>query len=187
MSTSTNPVAGSGSRFFTVTDAFFVLFMLVIFAAVIVLGSMNYSLAAKTEIAKRQAEALLTWFGDQAGPRGGADYELKACGPSLADAEPPLPVWSACRAAILAQPPFNTMQNSFNGGPLVFAEQCVPGEDHLRGALVLEKVVTLPEGSANPTATSALSDTDQLARKLSIRVSICNRDSQPIFVDETPF
>jgi hypothetical protein len=57
----------------------------------------------------------------------------------------------------------------------------------LRGALVLEKVVTLPEGSANPTATSALTDTDQLARKLSIRVSICNRDSQPIFVDETPF
>jgi len=96
-------------------------------------------------------------------------------------------VWSACRAAILAQPPFNTMQNSFNGGPLVFAEQCVPGEDHLRGALVLEKVVTLPEGSANPTATSALTDADQLARKLSIRVSICNRDSQPIFVDETPF
>lgn len=150
MSTSTNPVSGSGRRFFTVTDAFFILFLLVNFAAVVFLGLMNYALAAKTEIAKRQAEVLLTWFGDQAGPRGGADYELKACGPSLSDAKPPLPVWSDCRAAIFAQPPFNTMQNSFNGGPLVFAEQCVSGEDHLRGALFLEKVVTLPEARPIP-------------------------------------
>lgn len=187
MSTSTNPVSGSGRRFFTVTDAFFVLFLLVIFAAVTFLGLINYSFAAKTEIAKRQAEALLTWFGDQAGPRGVADYEFKACGPSLSDAKPPLPVWSDCRAAILAQPPFNTMQNSFNGGPLIFAEQCASGEDHLRGALVLAKVVTLPEGSAYPTAISALTDTDQLARKLSIRVSICDRHGRTIFVDETPF
>jgi len=63
----------------------------------------------------------------------------------------------------------------------------VSGEDHLRGALVLAKVVTLPEGSAYPTAISALTDTDQLARKLSIRVSICDRNGRTIFVDETPF
>ena len=63
----------------------------------------------------------------------------------------------------------------------------VPGEENLRGAIVIEKVVTLPEGSANPTVTSPLVDHDQLARKLGIRISICNRDTQAIFVDETEF
>lgn len=187
MSSSESPVAGASGRFFTITDGFFVLSLLFIFAAVIVLGSMNYSLAAKTEIAKRQAETLLTWFGEQGVKRDKPDYDLKACGPSQVDEGQPQPHWAECRAALLAQAPFSAMQNSFNGGPLVFTEQCEPGEESLRGALVIDKVVTLPEGSANPTVTSPLVDHDQLARKLGIRISICNRDSQAIFVDETQF
>lgn len=187
MSSSESSVAGSSGRFFTITDAFFVLFLLLIFVAVIILGSMTYSLAAKTEIAKRQAETLLTWFGEEGSKRDSADYPLKECGPSQIDEGQPKPHWAGCRAALLAQAPFNSMQNSFNGGPLVFTEQCVPGEENLRGAIVIEKVVTLPEGSANPTVTSPLVDHDQLARKLGIRISICNRDTQAIFVDETKF
>ena len=187
MSSSESPAVGASGRFFTITDAFFVLFLLFIFAAVIILGSMNYSLAAKTETAKRQAETLLTWFGEQGGKRDTADYPLKECGPSQAEEGQPQPHWAGCRAAMLAQAPFNSMQNSFNGGPLIFTDQCVPGEENLRGAIVIEKVVTLPEGSANPTVTSPLVDHDQLARKLGIRISICNRDSQAIFVDQTEF
>jgi hypothetical protein len=174
-------------RFFTLADGVFVAVLVAVFIAVVVLGTYNYQEAAKTETAKREAEAVMAWLESQAPLRDNPDYPVTACGPALETASLLPPTWEACRAYFLSQPEFRDARNPFSEGPLSVADACVPGKAALRGALVFEKFVPAPDGSQAPPTTPPMPPGELLSKHLSIRVSICNRDAEPVFVGQVDF
>lgn len=186
MSVEVSASDGSRSKFFTITDAVFVASLAVVFALVIVLGTFNYREAALTEISKREAEALLAWFETEAVTRDQVDYAKHACGPVDNGSSATTPNWQTCRTYLLTESAFKESRNGFTDGPLLFADACVPGRHALRGALVVEKLQGT-DGSSTPPTASPLIDTDPLTHRLALRVSICNRDSEPVLVGDVTF
>ena len=55
------------------------------------------------------------------------------------------------------------------------------------GAIVLEKMIATPPGSAVPVINSQLVDSDAIDQKLQLRVTICDKGSYPIKIAELEF
>jgi hypothetical protein len=55
------------------------------------------------------------------------------------------------------------------------------------GAVVLEKLIPTPPGSAVPVINSQLIDSDPIDQKLQLRLSVCDKGSYPVKIGEFEF
>jgi hypothetical protein len=67
------------------------------------------------------------------------------------------------------------MHNPFTRKPLVFAAKCDPSNKSLAGALVIERLVATPPGSAVPFYPLPLTDRDATDQKMQLRVTACDQ------------
>ena len=82
---------------------------------------------------------------------------------------------------------FKDMVNPFTGKAPNFISACNPADHSLVGSIVVEKTTANPPGSAVPTVTSQLVDTDLIAEKLALKISVCDKGSYAVKVAEFEF
>jgi hypothetical protein len=188
----------------TLSDWVFILIVLAILSLVARLGHAAYLEAMHTENSKKNGEELSAWLTKTGADRFKKTFEHPACAGGKApvkpvevdadgDGEPDIntePVagtWGACFQYLKTQPLFKDMVNPFFNEPPNFIAACNPDDESLMGAIVLEKMVTTPPGSAVPVINSQLVDADPIDQKMQLRVSICDKGSYAIKIAEFEF
>ena len=196
----------------TAGDYGFIAFILLVLVAVTLLGVLGQREAMKTEGSKRNGEQWVNWLTKASETRFAPDYAIAACAggakpaaPAAApaageDAKPadapaaeqaaaaPAPgTWGACLAHLMSATEFKDMVNPFTGAAPNFIPACNPADHSLVGSIVLEKITPNPPGSAVATVTSQLVDTDSIAEKLALKVSVCDKGSYAVKVAEIEF
>ncbi|MSQ57921.1 MAG: hypothetical protein EXR35_10660 [Limnohabitans sp.] len=95
--------------------------------------------------------------------------------------------WGACLNHIMNNTEIKDLINPFtNQSPKIVA-QCQPSDRSLVGAIVLEKIVPTPPGSAVPTTNSQFVDNDSIENKILIRITVCDKGAYPVRVAEVEF
>ncbi len=191
----------------TRSDWMFLGFIGLVMASTAMLGRLTYGEGIKTNITKTNAETVLAWLVTASPHRQEDTFEPAACRGSNAPvlgpaeqgrAEPGTPsvdsrpdeagTWRACREA-LAQAPFvlSTLRNPFTEGAVELRASCDPTDRSTRGAIVIQKLVATPAGSAYPFVVSPLTDRDSITRTLTLRVDICDRNGNAITSGQREF
>ncbi|NBX55348.1 MAG: hypothetical protein EBQ82_08470 [Betaproteobacteria bacterium] len=182
----------------THSDWLFLLSCVVALIVVAFLGKLAYEEAMKTEIAKRNGEAVVNWMQDATAGRFEADFAVPACAgtpPAPAGETPAIDkpavsanTWGGCLDAILLQSNMKTLDNPFHEGmALDFAPACNPEDRSLAGNIVMEKITATPPGSAIPTIISPLTPEVPIDQKIQVRVSVCDKGSYAVKVAEFEF
>ena len=182
----------------TATDWLFLLSCVVALAVVALFGKFSYTEATKTETAKRNGEAVVTWMQEATAGRFEADYGVAACAgtpPPAAGAAPSSDkpatapnTWGGCLSAILGQSNMKALDNPFREGiALDFAPACNPDDRSLAGNIVMEKITPTPPGSAIPHIVSALTPDVVIDQKIQVRVSVCDKGAYAVKVAEFEF
>ena len=173
----------------TRSDWIFLAFIGVVMASTAMLGRLTYDEGVKTNLAKANAETLLAWLTAASSQRQDGTFMPTTCrrsGQSVQSGE--VGTWRACREA-LAQAPFvlSTLGNPFSDGAVELRASCEPSDRSARGAIVIQKLVATPPGSAYPYVISPLADQDSIAGPLTLRVDICDRNGNAITSGQTDF
>jgi hypothetical protein len=188
-------------------DYGFIVFILLVLVVVTALGVMAHREALKTEGTKRNGEQWAAWFTKASETRFAPDYAIAACAggakpaaapataPAGEDAKPAdapaadaaAGTWGACLAHLMSATEMKDMVNPFTGKAPNFIAGCDPADRSHAGSIVVEKTTPNPPGSAVPTVTSQLVDTDSIAEKLALKVSVCDKGSYAVKVAETEF
>lgn len=192
-------------------DYAFIFFIILVLIAVAMLGVVDYREALKTEGSKRNGEQWASWFTTASAERFSPEYALAACAggakpaaapavsadaqskpsdeaPAVVASTGPAPgTWGACLAQLKSDSEFKDMVNPFTGESPVFIAACNPSDHSLVGSIVIEKITANPPGSAVPTVTSQLLETDAIAEKLQLKISICDKGSYAVKVAELEF
>jgi hypothetical protein len=189
-------------------DYGFMALIVVVLIAVTLLGITTFRGALKTEATKRNGEQWVAWFTKASETRFAPDYAIAACAGGVkpaaapaageeakpadapaadAAAAPAVGTWGACLAHLTGAGEFKDMVNPFTGKAPNFIPACDPADRSLSGSIVLEKSTANPPGSAVPTVTSQLVDSDSIAEKLALKVSVCDRGSYAVKVAEIEF
>ena len=185
-------------------DWIFILIVLAILSLVAKLGHSAYLEAMHTENSKKNGEQLSAWLTEAGTARFKKTYEQTACAGGKApvkpvevdadgDGEPDVNTeqvqgtWGACFQYLMTQTELKNLVNPFFNEPLNFIAACNPDDESLMGAVVLEKMVTTPPGSAVPVINSQLVDSDPIDQKMQLRVSICDKGSYAIKIAEFEF
>ena len=178
----------------TFSDKMFVLFLILIVVMVSWLGVLNYQEGSKTETTKRNGEAWMAWLAEAGAHRFEADYVHKACAGGIKPTQDPsqsaeaVPgTWGACVKYLLGETELKELKNPFLGDLPQFAAACDPNDRSLVSAIVLEDLTPTPPGSPIPFVASQLLDTDPIDAKLQVRVTICDKGSEPIKIGEIEF
>jgi hypothetical protein len=196
----------------TTADILFMIFLICMLVAVFWIGRLVYDEGKKTEDAKKHGEDLVSWLSEAGNQRFKPGYAHAACAgvpetpkgatdKSTATVKPVLAAdkddkeadqsapgsWGACLKHLLTKTEFKDMRNPFTGEAPQFAALCVPADRTLAGAIVIEKMIPTPPGSAVPVANSQLVDTDPIEQKLHLRITVCDKGSYPINVGELDF
>lgn len=182
----------------TLMDWLFLLSCAVALAVVAFLGKLAYSEAMKTETAKRNGEAVVTWMQEATAGRFEADFGVAACAGSAtppagaapaADKAAAAPnTWGGCLDAILVQTSMKTLDNPFREGiALDFAPTCNPDDRSLAGNIVMEKITATPPGSAVPTVITPLTPDVAIDQKIQVRLSVCDKGAYAVKVAEFEF
>ncbi len=179
----------------TSTDWLFLLSCALALALVAWLGKMNYTIATKTETAKRNGEAVVTWMQDATAGRFEPGFGVAACagtapppaGAAPASAKAPN-TWGGCLEAILRESNMKALDNPFREGiALDFAPACNPDDRSLAGNIVMEKITATPPGSAIATIISPLTPDVVIDQKIQVRLSVCDRGAYAVKVAEFEF
>ena len=188
----------------TLADWVFILIVLFILSVVAKLGHDAYLEAMHTENSKKNGELLSTWLAESGTLRFKKNFEYAACAggkapvkPAEVDAdgdgepdintEPVLGTWGACFQYMMTQTELKSLVNPFFNEAPKFIAACNPDDESLMGAIVIEKMVATPPGSAVPVINSQLVDSDPIDQKMQLRVSICDKGSYPIKIAEFEF
>jgi len=175
----------------TGADKFFILFLVLVIAAVTWLGVVNYQEALKVETAKSNGEAWVAWLTEAGTTRFEADTPLTACKGGIkpaADAKADTPgTWGVCLAHILANTELKDQVNAFFNKPPHFVAACDPKDRTLMGAILLEDLMPTPPGSATPFVATQLLETDSIDYKMQLRLSVCDKGGYAIKVAEFEF
>jgi hypothetical protein len=175
----------------TTTDKLFLAFLVLVVAAVTLLGVVNYKEAIKVENAKSNGEAWVEWLTETGTTRFEADTKRTACKGGVkpaADAKADTPgTWGACLAFILAETDLKDQINTFFNKPPHFVAACDPKDRSLMGAILLEDLMPTPPGSATPFVASQLLETDPIDYKMQLRLSVCDKGGAAIKVAEFEF
>jgi hypothetical protein len=172
-------------------DKLFIAFLVLVVAAVTLLGVVNYKEAIKVENAKSNGEAWVEWLTETGTTRFEADTKLAACKGGVkpaADAKADAPgTWGACLAFILAETDLKDQVNTFFNKAPHFVAACDPKDRTLMGAILLEDLMPTPPGSATPFVASQLLETDSIDYKMQLRLSVCDKGGYAIKVAEFEF
>ena len=172
-------------------DKLFLIFIVVVVAAVTWLGVVNYKEALKVEDAKSNGEAWVAWLTETGTTRFEADSQHAACKGGVkapADAKADTPgTWGVCLAHILANTELKDQINTFFNKPPHFVAACDPKDRTLMGAILLEDLMPTPPGSATPFVASQLLETDSIDYKMQLRLSVCDKGGAAIKVAEFEF
>jgi hypothetical protein len=172
-------------------DKLFLIFLVVVVAAVTWLGVVNYREALKVEDAKSNGEAWVAWLTETGTTRFQADAQHAACKGGVkapADAKADTPgTWGVCLAHILANTELKDQVNTFFNKPPHFVAACDPKDRTLMGAILLEDLMPTPPGSATPFVASQLLETDSIDYKMQLRLSVCDKGGAAIKVAEFEF
>ena len=196
----------------TAGDYGFIALIVLVLIAVTLLGVIDHREAMKTEGSKRNGEQWAAWFTKASETRFAPDYAIAACAggakppaaatpaageeakpadapasDATATAAPAAGTWGACVAHLMRATEFKDMVNPFTGAAPNFIPACNPADHSLVGSIVLEKITPNPPGSAVATVTSQLVDTDSIAEKLALKVSVCDKGSYAVKVAELEF
>jgi len=188
----------------TLADWIFILIVLAILSLVGRLGHDAYLEAMHTEDSKKNGEALSAWLTETGTARFKKTYDNPACAGGKApvkpvevdtdgDGEPdvntePVPgTWGACFQHIMTSTDIKNLVNPFFNEPPNFIAACNPEDATLMGAIVLEKMVATPAGSAVPVINSQLVGTDPIDQKMQLRISVCDKGSYAIKIAEFEF
>ena len=184
----------------TATDWLFLLSCAVALAVVAWFGKMNYTEANKTETAKRNGEAVVSWMQEATAGRFEADFGVAACAGTAPPPDGAAPAadkaatakapntWGGCLDAILVQTTMKTLDNPFRDGiALDFAPACNPDDHSLAGNIVIEKITATPPGSAIPTIISPITPDVVIDQKIQVRVSVCDKGAYAVKVAEFEF
>ena len=204
MENTSSPAAAAVKTTPTLADWIFILIVIAILTLVAKLGHDAYLEAMHTEESKKNGEELTAWLTEVGKARFKKNFEHPACAggkppviPAAVDAdgdgEPdvntdPIPgTWGACFHYLITETSFKDMVNPFFDEPPQFVAACNPEDESLTGAIVLEKMVMTPPGSAVPVINSQLVNTDPIDQKMQLRVSVCDKGSYPIKIAEFEF
>ena len=184
----------------TVTDWIFLLSCVVALAVVALFGKFTYTEATKTETAKRNGEAVVTWMQEATAGRFEADFGVAACAGTAPPPDGAAPAadkaatakapntWGGCLDAILVQTTMKTLDNPFRDGiALDFAPACNPDDRSLAGNIVIEKITPTPPGSAIPNIISPITPDVVIDQKIQVRVSVCDKGAYAVKVAEFEF
>ena len=184
----------------TATDWLFLLSCAAALAVVAWFGKMNYTEANKTETAKRNGEAVVSWMQEATAGRFEADFGVAACAGTAPSPDGAAPAadkaatakapntWGGCLEAILMQSNMKALDNPFRDGiALDFAPACNPDDRSLAGNIVMEKITPTPPGSAIPHIVSALTPDVVIDQKIQVRVSVCDKGAYAVKVAEFEF
>lgn len=174
------------------TDYLFILFIGVVIVCVTWLGIINYELASKTELSKRNGEAWVATLTEIGLNRFEADNKFAGCKGGVkptgdASKGPLAGTWEPCVADILAHTELKDQINPFTGEAPAFIEKCVPTDLAVRGAIVIEDLMPTPPGSATPFVASQLVNADAIDYKMQLRLSVCDKGGDPVKVAEFEF
>ena len=179
----------------TAMDWLFLLSCAVALIVVAWFGKMAYTEATKTETAKRNGEAVVTWMQDATAGRFEPGFGVAACagaatppaGAAPATAKAPN-TWGGCLEAILRESNMKALDNPFREGiALDFAPACNPDDRSLAGNIVMEKITATPPGSAIATIISPLTPDVVIDQKIQVRLSVCDRGAYAVKVAEFEF
>jgi hypothetical protein len=163
-------------------DTLFLLLLICITSSVIGLGVLAYEEGHKTETTKHHGEAWGEFMSANSAKRSAPDYEIEACAAKEGN------TWGDCYQALVAPGgPLDDLENPFTLTPQKWVPQCDPNDRSLRGALVMDKLVATPPGSAVPVVASPLEEGESIEKKLQIRVTVCDKFSSPIVIGEFQF
>ena len=179
----------------TAMDWLFLLSCAVALALVAWFGKMNYTEANKTETAKRNGEAVVTWMQEATAGRFEPDFGVAACAgtaPPPAGAAPATAkvpnTWGGCLEAILKESNMKALDNPFREGiALDFAPACNPDDRSLAGNIVIEKITATPPGSAIATIISPITPDVVIDQKIQVRLSVCDDSAYAVKVAEFEF
>ena len=177
----------------TGVDWLFLLSCVLALALVAWFGKMNYTEANKTETAKRNGEAVVTWMQEATAGRFEPDFGVAACAGAAPAADKAATAnapntWGGCLDAILVQTTMKTLDNPFREGiALDFAPACNPDDRSLAGNIVIEKITTTPPGSAIPTIISPITPDVVIDQKIQVRLSVCDKGAYAVKVAEFEF
>ena len=182
----------------TAIDWLFLLSCVVALAVVSLFGKIIYTEATKTETAKRNGEAVVSWMKEAAAGRFEADFGVAACAgtpPPVAGTTPSSDkpssapnTWGGCLSAILGQSNMKALDNPFREGTaLDFAPACNIDDRSLAGNIVMEKITPTPPGSAIASIVSPLTPDVVIDQKIQVRVSVCDRGAYAVKVAEFEF
>jgi hypothetical protein len=158
-------------------------------------GKMAYTEANKTETAKRNGEAVVTWMQDATAGRFEPGFGVAACagaasppaGAAPATAKAPN-TWGGCLEAILKESNMKALDNPFQDGlALHFAPACNTEDRRLAGNIVMEKITATPPGSAIATIISPITPDVVIDQKIQVRLSVCDDSAYAVKVAEFEF
>lgn len=172
-------------------DKLFIVFLVLVVAAVTWLGVVNYKEALKVEASKSNGEAWVAWLTETGTTRFEANTQHPACKGGVkpaADAKADTPgTWGACLAHILANTDLKEQINPFFNAAPHFVAACDPKDRTLMGAILLEDLMPTPPGSATPFVASQLVETDAIDYKMQLRLSVCDKGGAAIKVADFEF
>jgi len=179
-SSPSSPPVGTSPTF---ADWVFIAVLVGTVALVAYLGAIMFEQAQQTEKSKRNAEGLVTWLSTASADRFNPDYPVKAC---AGGGDPKTSTWGACLEQLMANE-FKSMQNPFNNKPPAFIEACSPGDQSLRGEIVLLKNTATAPGSAVASISSQLVAEDSIDQKLQLSIGICDKGAYLVKVTDFEF
>ena len=184
----------------TGVDWLFLLSCVLALALVAWFGKMNYTQANKTETAKRNGEAVVTWMQEATAGRFEPDFGVAACAGTAPPPDGAAPVtdkaatakapntWGGCLDAILLESNMKALDNPFRDGiSLDFAPACNPDDRSLAGNIVIEKITPTPPGSAIATIISPITPDVVIDQKIQVRLSVCDKGAYAVKVAEFEF
>ena len=98
-----------------------------------------------------------------------------------------VPTWGECFKQLNKNPILKDMVNPFTDARPLIVDKCIPSNQALHGALVLDKLLPTPAGSAVPMVQSSLTATDPINLKFQIRIYVCDKGSYPIRITDADF
>ena len=172
----------------TVYDSAFIAFLVVVLILVTWLGIKNFDEAIKTEKAKANGEAWVTWLTATGLERSKESFYLKGCISGVREGEEQkVSTWGSCLNDIMSKTPMKELRNPFLKTLPKLIPQCISTDRTVIGDIVLEKMVPTPAGSAIPVVISQLIEGDSIQDKLQIRISVCDKGGYPIQIAELEF
>ena len=166
------------------SDILFLILLACVMATVAWVGVLAYKEGHKNEVTKRNGEVWMNWMKTNSEARAQEGFSVGNCAAS----ETGKKLWGDCFKELTEKvAPLSNLTNPFSNVPVHFVAKCDPKDRSTVGAILLEKLVATPLGSAIPVVASQLVDTDPINTKLSIRLTVCDKGGYAIKVDEFEF